>query len=73
MPAYVKPGVSSPTNLLNANVPAGELGLKAFQAPMLPVTASQQAQLLDLLAKYKANQISPEEYFKRRAEILAEK
>jgi len=71
-PAYVKPGVASPTNLISAKIPTGELGLKEIEAPLLPVTANQHAQLLDLLAKYKANQVSPEEYFKRRAEILAQ-
>ena len=71
-PAAVKPGVTSPTNVLNANIPTGVLGLKAIAPPLLPVTASQQSQLLDLLAKYKANQVSPEEYYKRRAEILAQ-
>ena len=72
VPVTTKPGVMSPTNLLNANIPTGALGLKAIQPPLLPVTVNQQSQLLDLLAKYKANQISPEEYYKRRAEILAQ-
>jgi hypothetical protein len=72
-PSYVKAGVISPTNQINANVPTAVLGLKAIAPPLLPVTVNQQAQLLDLLAKYKANQVSPEEYYKRRAEILAQK
>jgi len=70
-PLPVKPGVTSPTNQLNAQIPSGELGLKSIEPPTLPVSADQEAELLDLLAKYKASQISPEEYFKQRKEILA--
>ncbi|HTY89145.1 MAG TPA: hypothetical protein VMB80_16985 [Candidatus Acidoferrum sp.] len=62
----------SPTNLLDAKIPTGALGLKSIEPPLLPVTPDQQSQLLDLLAKYKANQLSPEEYYKRRTEILAQ-
>ena len=68
----VKPGVTSPTNVINANVPTKELGLKAIEPPLVPVSAAQEAQLLNLLEKYKANQISPEEYHQRRAEILVQ-
>jgi hypothetical protein len=71
-PNPAKTGVMSPTNLINANIPTKELGLKAIEPPLVPVSASQEAQLLDLLAKYKANQISPQEYHKQRAEILAQ-
>jgi hypothetical protein len=39
-------------------------------APALPITAAQEAQLAALLAKYEANQITPEEYHKQRAAIL---
>jgi hypothetical protein len=68
----VKPGVTSPTNVINANIPTKELGLKAIEPPLVPVSTAQEAQLLNLLEKYKANQISPEEYHQRRAEILAQ-
>ena len=62
----------SPTNQINAIYPGKELGLKPIEAPPLPITAAQEAQLQALLAKYKANQITPEEYQKQRAEILAQ-
>jgi hypothetical protein len=68
----VKPGVMSATNQINAIYTGKELGLKPIESPLLPVTATQQAQLQALLAKYKANQISPEEYYKQRAEVLAQ-
>jgi hypothetical protein len=60
------------TNQINATFPGKELGLKPIEAPLLPVTATQQAQLQALLAKYKANQVSPEEYHRQRVEILAQ-
>ena len=74
MPAMikVKPGVMSATNQINAIYTGKELGLKPIESPLLPVSAAQQAQLQALLAKYKANQITPEEYYKQRAEILAQ-
>ena len=68
----VKPGVMSATNQINAIYTGKELGLKPIESPLLPVSAAQQAQLQALLAKYKADQITPEEYHKQRAEILAQ-
>jgi hypothetical protein len=46
--------------------------LKPIESPLLPISAAKEAQLQALLAKYKADQISPEEYHNRRAEILAQ-
>lgn len=54
------------------NYPGKELGLKPIEAPALPISADKQARLQALLAKYKADQITPEEYQKQRGEILAE-
>jgi len=68
----VKPGVMSATNQINAIYTGKELGLKPIESPLLPISAAQQAQLQALLAKYKANQITPEEYHNQRAEILAQ-
>jgi hypothetical protein len=48
-----------------------ELGLKPITAPALPIAASKEGKLQALLAKYKADQISPEEYHRQRAEVLA--
>lgn len=61
----------SATNQINAIYTGKELGLKPLDSPLLPITAVQEAQLQALLARYKANQITPEEYQKQRAEILA--
>ena len=49
-----------------------DLGMKPLAAPALPISTSKEEQLQALLAKYKADQISPEEYQKQRAAILAE-
>ena len=43
-----------------------------MEAPALPISAAQEANLQALLAKYKANQITAGEYQKQRAEILAQ-
>jgi hypothetical protein len=65
-------GMPNPPSQVTAKVPGKELGLKSIEAPNLPITAAQQAQLDDLLAKYKANEITPLEYHKQRAAILAQ-
>ncbi|MDR3457156.1 MAG: hypothetical protein P4N60_06890 [Verrucomicrobiae bacterium] len=41
-------------------------------APPLPISMDKQQKLQELLAKYKADQVTPEEYQKQRAAILAE-
>ncbi|HEV2691333.1 MAG TPA: hypothetical protein VG347_00395 [Verrucomicrobiae bacterium] len=41
-------------------------------APPLPISADKQQKLSDLLAKYKMDQVTPDEYQKQRAAILAE-
>jgi hypothetical protein len=48
------------------------LGFKPVEAPTPPVSAQKVAELQALLAKYMANQVSPDEYQKERAAILAE-
>jgi hypothetical protein len=54
------------------NYPGKELGLKPIEAPAPPISADKQAQLQALLAKYMADQVSPEEYQQQRAAILAQ-
>jgi hypothetical protein len=47
--------------------------LKPIESPLLPISTAQETQLQALLAKYKSNQITPEEYYKQRLEILTQK
>ncbi len=68
MPA-VAPVVKPPP--ANANYPGKSLGFAPIVAPPPPVSAQQQTELQALLMRYEANQISPEEYQKERAAILA--
>jgi colicin import membrane protein len=56
----------------SANNTGKELGLKPIAAPALPISAAKQEQLQALLAKYRADQITPAEYQAQRAEILAQ-
>lgn len=56
----------------SANYIGKSLGFQPIQAPPPPVSEQKQAALQSLLARYMANQISPEEYQKERAAILAE-
>jgi hypothetical protein len=71
-PPKAKGGVTSATNQMSAIYTGKELGLKPLHSPLLPITAVQEMELQALLAKYKANQITPEEYHKQRVEILAQ-
>lgn len=41
-------------------------------APSLPIDATKEAQLQVLLAKYRADLITPEEYHKQRAAIIGQ-
>jgi hypothetical protein len=63
--------VVKPPPPANANYAGKSLGLKPIVAPTPPVSAQRGAELQALLAKYMANQISPDEYQKERAAILA--
>ena len=49
-----------------------DIGLKPITAPALPISATKEEKLQALLTKYKADQISPEEYHRQRAAIIAE-
>lgn len=42
-----------------------------LEGPPLPITPEKQQQLANLLQKYKADQITPEEYHAERAKILS--
>ncbi len=68
-PAVAAPPPAKPAE---ANYAGKDLGMKPIAAPALPITASKEDRLAALLMQYKADQISPEEYHKQRAAILAE-
>jgi len=71
-PPAVSPVVTPPPNPPNPNYPGKEMGLKPITAPPLPISPAKQAQLQGLLERYKADQITPEQYHAERAKILAE-
>jgi hypothetical protein len=56
----------------NAGTTGAALGFKPIEAPPLPISAQKEAELQALLAKYMADQVSPDEYQKERAAILSE-
>ena len=53
------------------NYPGKELGFQAPPAAAPTISPEKQARLAELLEQYRANVISPEEYHKQRAAILA--
>ncbi len=56
-----------------SRVPAATApGFKPITAPALPINMTKAGKLEWLLSQYKADQITPEQYHKQRAEILAE-
>ena len=63
---------ASPANTSSTNYPGNELGFKPIVAPALPISITKEEQLQALLEKYKTDQITPMEYHKQRAAILAE-
>lgn len=54
-------GNSRPTNFL------------PLEGPPLPISSDQQQRLSELLQRYKADQVTPEQYQTERAKILAGK
>jgi hypothetical protein len=48
-------------------------GAKPIVAPPLPITGTKEQKLQQLLARYKADQITAKQYHDQRAAILAEK
>lgn len=70
-PAAQLPLLLQPYQTSDANYAGKELGLKPIAPPPLPISVGQEEQLQVLLIEYKANQITPEQYQKRRAAILA--
>jgi colicin import membrane protein len=65
------PAAAPPGNTPDSNFAGKDLGMKPMAAPPLPIPANKQQELQDLLVKYRADQISPDEYQKERAAILA--
>jgi hypothetical protein len=60
---------AKPTKVVSKPVPPAPTPMTA---PPLPIPATKQERLAELLQKYKADQITPEEYHTQRAKILAE-
>jgi len=56
------------------NAPAMKKGAayQPIEAPPLPISADKEQRLQELLKKYRADQITPEQYQAERAKILAE-
>jgi hypothetical protein len=68
-PAAAAPQPAKP---VEADYVGKDLGMKPIVAPALPISAGKEDRLQALLMKYKTDQISPAEYQKQRAAILAE-
>ncbi len=66
-PAKPKP-VKEPKVKIDKNSPA----FPPLESPPVPLSADKQQRLDALLVKYKADQLTPEQYHQQRAKILAE-
>lgn len=67
-----QPAAEKPLTPADVNYPGLKLGLKPIEAPSLGVSAEVQSKLRDLDAKYKAGEITPEEYHTQRAAVLGQ-
>lgn len=63
-----KPGQGAAKTQVEKEPPA----VQPLESPPLPISADQEQRLEELLKKYKADQITPEQYQTERAKILAE-
>lgn len=70
-PKTTPPPPSKPPQM-NANAGKGAATFTPLQAPPLPISADKQRRLADLLTKYQADQLTPQQYHQQRAKILAE-
>ena len=61
-----------PAAVASAKPADKKAGLKPITSPALPISAAKQAQLYTLLELYKADRITPADYQKQRAAVLAE-
>jgi len=52
--------------------PVQEATYKPLEGPASPVNASQRQRLDELLSRYQADQVTPEQYHQERAKILAQ-
>lgn len=73
----VAPEVSTPAPVAAPVEPAPVVApvVKApvtMEAPALPISASKEQRLANLLQQYKSDQITPQQYHEQRAKILAE-
>jgi len=69
-------GAGNPTGMTTpppaSKQPKGVTAFQPIPAPASPLSADKQQRLADLLQKYRADQITPEQYHAERAKILAE-
>jgi hypothetical protein len=61
-----------PVKTADANYAGKDLGMKPIAPPALRIAPSKESRLQALLEKYKADQITPEEYHQQRKAILDE-
>ncbi len=50
----------------------GSLNFPPLEGPPIPISAEKDRRLQELLQRYKADQITPEQYHEARAKILSE-
>ena len=74
LPAATPQPAATPVAERPAKKPAnlkGPLAFPPLQGPPPSISADKEQRLQELLRKYKADQITPEEYHQQRAKILA--
>jgi hypothetical protein len=64
---------AAPPEAKPAKAKSGSLDFPPLDGPGSPLSAEKQQQLNELLQKYRADQITPEQYHAERAKILAER
>jgi hypothetical protein len=75
LPPVAAGGAAAPTELVPGKTTKQKQILLSFpplQSPPSAVPAAKEQRLQELLRKYRADQVTPEEYHQQRAKILAE-
>jgi hypothetical protein len=66
-----KPELAKPTAKPAKMEPPNASQFKPVEAPALPMNMDKQSRLAELLRKYRADEITPEQYHAERAKVLA--
>ena len=71
-PAEIKQPQARPEREEKSVAAKAALAFTPIEPPPSPISSAKEARLAELLRKYKADEITPQQYHEQRAKILSE-